>query len=70
MSIESDIVEVKSIGSYGIKIVNSYSDFDLMGKRFNSSPLVYYYNTFGCEKSERVSLYFIDKKGNVVKQKS
>jgi hypothetical protein len=47
MSIESDIVEVKSIASYGIKIVNSYSDFDLIGKKLNSSPLVYYYNTFG-----------------------
>ena len=28
-------------------MVNSYSDFDLIGKRFNSSPIVYYYNSFG-----------------------
>lgn len=45
MAKNSNIVFTKSIDSYGIKITNSYSDFDLIGKRFNSSPLVYFYNT-------------------------
>lgn len=45
MAKNSNIVFTKSIDSYGMKITNSYSDFDLIGKRLNSSPLVYFYNT-------------------------
>ena len=47
MAKNSNIVFTKSIDSYGIKITNSYSDFDLIGKRLNSNPLVYFYNTNG-----------------------
>lgn len=36
---------VKTLDSYGINIISSYTDFDLIGKRLNSSPLVYYYNS-------------------------
>jgi hypothetical protein len=36
---------VKTLDSYGISIISSYTDFDLIGKRLNSSPLVYYYNS-------------------------
>lgn len=47
MAKNSNIVFTKSFSSYGINIVNTYSDFDLIGKELISSPLVYYYNSFG-----------------------
>ena len=47
MSKNSNIVFTKTFSSYGINIVNSYSDFDLIGKELKSNPLVYYYDTFG-----------------------
>lgn len=37
---------VKSFESYGINVVNSYTDIDLIGRKINSSPLVQYYNSF------------------------
>lgn len=37
---------VKTFDSYGINIVKSYTDVDLIGKKINSSPLVQYYNSF------------------------
>ncbi len=37
---------VKTFDSYGINIVNSYTDVDLLGKKINSSPLVQFYNSF------------------------
>ena len=43
---DSYLTLVKTINSYGINIVNSYSDFDLIGKHFNSNPLVYFYDSF------------------------
>jgi hypothetical protein len=43
---DSYVTLVKTIDSYGIDIVNSYSDFDLIGKKFNSNPLVYFYDSF------------------------
>jgi len=47
MAKNSNIVFTKTFSSYGINIVNTYSDFDLIGKELISSPLVYYYNSFG-----------------------
>lgn len=47
MAKNSNIVFTKTFSSYGINIVNTYSDFDLIGKELTSSPLVYYYNSFG-----------------------
>lgn len=40
-------VLVKTLDSYGINMVSSYGDYDLIGKKINSSPLVQYYNAFG-----------------------
>jgi hypothetical protein len=37
---------VKSFESYGINIINSYTDINLIGRKINSSPLVQYYNSF------------------------
>lgn len=37
---------VKTFDSYGINIINSYTDVDLLGKKINSSPLVQFYNSF------------------------
>lgn len=37
---------VKSLDSYGINIISSYSDFNLSGKQINSNPLVYFYDSF------------------------
>ena len=42
---DSYVTLVKTIDSYGINIINSYSDFDLIGKHFNSNPLVYFYDS-------------------------
>jgi hypothetical protein len=47
MAKNSNIVLTKTFSSYGINIVNTYSDFDLIGKELISSPLVYFYNSFG-----------------------
>jgi hypothetical protein len=47
MAKNSNIVFTKTFSSYGINIVNTYSDFDLIGKELISSPLVYFYNSFG-----------------------
>jgi hypothetical protein len=32
--------------SYGIDIISSYSDFNLSGKKINSNPLVYFYDSY------------------------
>ena len=47
MAKNSNIVLTKTFSSYGINVVNTYSDFDLIGKELISSPLVYFYNSFG-----------------------
>jgi len=46
MAKNSNIVFTKTFSSYGINIVETYSDFDLIGKELTSNPLVYYYNNF------------------------